>query len=61
MAMQKGTDIKPAQGKLGMLLPGLGAVAECRVPSRRSATPVGGPMRHAAIRAALVPLALLGP
>lgn len=27
MAMQRGTDIKPAQGKLGMLLPGLGAVA----------------------------------
>lgn len=27
MAIQKGTDIKPAQGKLGLLLPGLGAVA----------------------------------
>lgn len=27
MATQKGTDIKPAQGKLGILLPGLGAVA----------------------------------
>jgi myo-inositol-1-phosphate synthase len=27
MGMQKGTDIKPASGKLGILLPGLGAVA----------------------------------
>jgi myo-inositol-1-phosphate synthase len=27
MAMKKGTEIRPAQGKLGILLPGLGAVA----------------------------------
>ena len=55
MAMQKGTDIKPAQGKLGMLLPGLGAVATTVVAGVESvrrglAEPIGSLTQLGTIR-----------
>jgi myo-inositol-1-phosphate synthase len=55
MAMQRGTDIKPAQGKLGMLLPGLGAVATTVVAGveavrRGHAEPIGSLTQLGTIR-----------
>jgi myo-inositol-1-phosphate synthase len=53
--IQKGTDIRPARGKLGVLLPGMGAVATTFVAGveairRRHAKPIGSMTQMGTIR-----------
>src|SRR6478609_7188938 len=55
MAIQKGTDIRPAKGKLGVLLPGMGAVATTFVAGveairRGHAKPIGSMTQMGTIR-----------
>src|SRR3979490_2295206 len=55
MALKKGVDVKPAKGKLGVLLPGMGAVATTFIAGvesirRGHAKPIGSMPHKATIR-----------
>src|SRR5690349_5824442 len=55
MAIKKGTDIRPAKGKLGVLLPGMGAVATTFIAGveairRGHAKPIGSMTQMGTIR-----------